>query len=191
MRFSNLYGHSLMLMPYSVPKYNTSDNTKISGGWAMEIPSFDTAGNEFIFFKGEKPADEELYLIENKDALMAAYGTDKLTSIDSITIRWTYTNSAWRRERVITKTPVDALDMTLEQAGTIGWCAIVCTQKTGYHTSTFDAANDSILFTDSIGDWNNDESVLTLDTLTGLNGETIIFKDFSFKLRDKSVFEGV
>lgn len=190
MRFSNIYGHSLMLMPYSVPKYNTADNTKISGGWAMEHPSFTTAGNEFIFFQGVKPADEDLYLIENKQQLLDTYGTDILTRIENISIQWTYNNGSWIRERVITKTPINALDMTLEQAGTIVWCAIISTQDTGYHSSTIDATKDSILFTESIADWNNDESVITLDVLTGTAGETIIFKDFSFKLRDKSVFEG-
>ncbi len=191
MRFSNIYGHSLMLMPYSVPKYNTSDNTKISGGWAMEHPSFTTSGNEFIFFQGAKPTDEDLYAIESKQQLLDTYGTDILTRIDSISINWTYTNTGWRRERIITKTPIDALDMTLEQAGTVVWCAIICTQDTGYHSNTIDTTKESILFTESIADWNNDESVITLDVMSGIAGETIIFKDFSFKLRDKSVFEGV
>jgi len=191
MRFSNIYGHSLMLMPYSVPKYNTSNNSVINGGWAIEHPSFTTAGNEFIFFQGVKPTDEELYAIENKQQLLDTYDTDILTRIDGINISWTYTNGSWQRERVITKTPIDALDMTLEQAGTIGWCAIICTQEVGYHSASIDYSQDSMLFTSSINSWNNDESVITLDVLTGDSGETVIFKDFSFKLRDKSVLEGV
>jgi hypothetical protein len=180
-----------MLMPYSVPKYNTSYNSVINGGWALEHPSFTTAGNEFIFFQGVKPTDEELYAIENKQQLLDTYGTDILTRIDNINISWTYANSSWQRERVITKTPVDALDMTLEQAGTIVWCAIICTQEVGYHSTSIDYSQDSMLFTSSIDTWNNDESVITLDVLTGDSGETVIFKDFSFKLRDKSVLEGV
>jgi len=179
------------LMPYSVPKYNTADNTVIDGGWAMEHPSFTTSGNEFIFFQGVKPTDEELYAIEDKQQLLDTYGTDILTRIDAINIEWTYINGSWQRERVIKKTPIDALDMTLEQGGTVGWCTIICTQEIGYHTNTFDDTKDLMLFTDSIGDWNNDQSVITLDVLAGAAGETIIFKDFSFKLRDKSVLEGV
>lgn len=191
MRFSNIYGHSLMLMPYSVPKYNTADNTVINGGWAIEHPTFTTAGNEFIFFQGIKPPDEELYNIVNKQQLLDAYGTDILTRISGINIEWNYINGSWQRERVIKKTPVDALDMTLEQGGTITWCAIICTQETGYNSSEIDNTNDSMLFTESIDGWNNNQSVITLDVLTGDAGETIIFKDFSFKLRDKSVLEGV
>ena len=190
MRFSNIYGHSLMLMPYAVTKYNTSDNTVISGGWAMEHPSFTTSNNEFIFFKGAKPTDEDLYLLDTKEALLTAYGADKMTSIDGISINWTYNNSSWIRERVITKTPINALDMVLEQDGTIVWCAIICTPETGYHTSVIDTERDLMLFTESVSDWNNNDSVITLDVLTGTAGETVIYKDFSFKLRDKSVFEG-
>ena len=190
MRFSNIYGHSLMLMPFSVPKYNTSDNTVISGGWAMQHPSFTTTGNEFIFFQGVKPTDDVLYNIENKQQLLDTYSADVLVRIDDININWSYVNGSWQRERVIKKTPIDALDMTMEQAGTIGWCAIICTQETGYSSAAIDT-NDSMLFTESIDSWNNDESVITLDVLTGSAGSIIIFKDFSFKLRDKSILEGV
>lgn len=190
MKFANIYGHAIMMMPYAVPKYNTSINTTISGGWAIEHPSFTTAENEFIFFSGVKPSDEELYAIDSKQQLLDTYGSNILTRISGINIEWTYNNTEWKRERLIRKTPADALDMTLEQAGTITWCAIVCTQQNTWNTTVLDTTKNSILFTSAIGGWNNDTDVITLDVLEGLQGETIIFKDFSFKLRDKSVFEG-
>ena len=191
MIFSNIYNNSMNFMPYSAPKYYQTGNASITGVTTYNHHTFSTQGNEFIFFKSAKPAD--LFTIESKQQLLDTHGADIITKLVDVQIDWIYNTTT--RERFVKK-HVDAKDMTVEQDGDIVWCAIITTQEETIVDSVvtslpIDNTKDSILFTDVIGDWTLDNSVITLDLLTGLTtGSTVVFKDFSMILRDKSINEG-
>ena len=195
MRFSNISGNALMVMPYSVPKYSQTLNTRITGATALEHHSFTTDNNDFYFFKSAKPSSEVLFAIETKDSLLADHGADLICRLENQKIVWSYNTET--RQRFIKK-DVDALDMNVEQDGDIVWCAIVCTQEETFDengnltSEPVDNTKDSIIFTDKIGDWSNTNLVITLDRLNGLlQNEIVAFKDFSFILRDKADQESI
>ena len=193
MRFANIFGHSVMVVPYSVPKLH-NENGPIAGSTILSHHSFTTDNNDFYFFKSAKPSTAELFAVETKADLLTNYGVDLIARLEGKKIDWTYDTET--KTRLITK-EIDALDMVVEQDGDVVWCAIICTQEERVDgngvliSEPIDATKDSILYTANISDWSTQNNVITLDRLTGLiKDETIIFKDFSFKLRDKSMFEG-
>ena len=79
-------------------------------------------------------------------------------------------------ERVYKKVPVDALPFTPEQDGQIKWAAIVF-------------PGEKIMYTDSVGLWDNIEACITLNSLVADTTKENILKDISLVVRDKSTYE--
>ena len=79
-------------------------------------------------------------------------------------------------ERTFKKTPVDALPFTPVQDGTIKWAVIVF-------------PGEKIMYTDSIGLWDDVDACITLNSLTAAIGTENILKDINLVVRDKSTYE--
>ena len=79
-------------------------------------------------------------------------------------------------ERVYKKTPVDALPFTPTKNGTIKWAAIVF-------------PGEKIMYTDSVGLWDNLDACITINSLTADTTKENILKDINLVIRDKSTYE--
>jgi len=192
MLFSDIFGHALSMMPVSAIRAYRYD-AKPGSTYAQYAAraylnhSFTTNGNNFYFFSGEKPSEEELFAIEDEATLLSTYADRLITRKENIDIIWNYDEKT--RERSIRK-PYDALDMTVELDGDIIWAAVVMTHHRVSGELPIDETKDNIMFTDFIGIWNDEDMVITLEKKIGcVTGETVSFKDFSFMIRDKSKYE--
>jgi len=165
MKISNFYGMSYHFTPVVLDNVN-SDSPLVN--------TTDTNGNKILFFDGSMPDDDTLYNIKSETELRAAY--TPIMEITDLNFVFTYSNG--NKKRLIKKMPVDAIETTFTADGTIGWAAIILTN---------DLENkDVILFTDSIGQWGDDDMPIIIDKYTGTVGEKNVFKDFSLILRDSS-----
>ena len=79
-------------------------------------------------------------------------------------------------QRTYKKTPVDALNFTPLSNGPIKWAAIVF-------------PGEKIMYTDSVGLWDNVEACITLNSLVADTTKENILKDISLVVRDKSTYE--
>lgn len=167
MKISNFFGISYHFTPAVLA--NVNDTTTVL------TENIVTEDNKILFFDGVMPADEDLYGIVTEAALRTAH--TPIMEVNGLQFTYTYTVS--NKKKLIKKLPVDALDVTFSGNGTIGWAAIILTGDDS-------VADDIILFTDSIGQWGDDDMPIIIDTMTGTVGDSNVFKDFSLILRDTS-----
>lgn len=174
MKVMNLPGMAYYLQPEGLD--NLGDVTKTA-----QLLYSSTA--EFIFFDGVIPTAEELRLVVDRADLITKYGARQLMSIPNITLSHTYNKD--KKQRLIKKSPIDAVECSFTAVGTIGWVAIVFNNSAGILTN-------SILFTDSLGQWGDEYSMIILDKKTATNAtDKNVFKDVSLIVRDNSSYEGV
>ena len=167
MKLLNFFGISYHFTPKLVG--NINDTTKTL------TETMTTTNNKILFFNGAMPTDDTLYEIITETALRSAY--TPIMEVSGLTFTYTYTKDT--KKKLIKKTPVDALDLTFTGSGTIGWAAVVLTDDNS-------VTDDIIIFTDSLGQWGEDDKPIILDKFTGVTGDKNIFKDFSLILRDVS-----
>lgn len=202
MKYSNIYNFSMTVCPRSIKAYNSSGIFSLSNNNAYFRYKYNnnprntdctTQGNSFYLFSGTKPSYDVLKLVDTKDKLLTDYGSNLVARLENQPIEWTY--DLITKTRTVRKKP-NAENIIAEIDGDITWAAIVCTPSTsGDNVATFepiDTTKDSIIFTNTLGTWDDTDTVITMSKLNGIiTGEEIIFKDFSFRLRDKADFEGV
>lgn len=167
MKLLNFFGISYHFMPKVLG--NVNDTTKTL------TETMTTTGNKILFFNGSMPSDDTLYAFTTESALRGAY--TPIMEVSGLSFTYTYTKDT--KKKLIKKTPVDALDLTFTGTGTIGWAAIILADD---GTVT----DDIILFTNSLGQWGEDDKPIILDKFTGVTGDKNVFKDFSLILRDVS-----
>jgi hypothetical protein len=166
MRISNFYGVSHYFMPQVI-------------GHTTVVDSLEKDGNKILFFDGALPDAETLYTYGTEEELLTAH--TPIMEITGLTFAYTYTVED--KKKMIKKIPVDAIDVEFTGDGTIGWAAIVLAGDTG-------VSDNMIMFTDSIGNWGEDDNPIIIEKMTGVTGDTNTFKDFSLVLRDSSSYEG-
>lgn len=136
-----------------------------------------TDGNyvsDFIFINGPMPEASVLKEIVTIDEFNALFGTEIIYKFTGLNVNTIFSFGV--NERFFKKTPVDALPFISLKTGSIGWVAIVM-------------PGNRIIFTDSIGLWDDEEAVITLSSKECVQGQENIFKDFNLVIRDKSTFE--
>lgn len=167
MKVANFFGMSYHFTPRVLNNINdttTAVNTSV-----------EQTGNKILFFDGAMPADDVVYAIETEADLRGTY--TPIMEIDDLKFVYTYTIE--NKKKLIKKLPVDAIETTFTGDGTIGWAAVILEDDRG--------SNDKIiLFTDSIGQWGEDDKPIIIDKMTGVAGDKNVFKDFSLILRDTS-----
>lgn len=174
MKVLNLPGMAYHLHPLGLD--NLGDTTKVSQ------LSF-SASTDIIFFDGIMPSANELRLVIDKPDLINKYGTRQLMQVNNIVLSHTYNKD--KKQRLIKKTPIDAVECQFSAVGSIGWCAIIFNDTNGIATS-------SLLFTDSIGQWGDEYSMIILDKKTSVAvSDKNVFKDISLIVRDSSNYEGM
>lgn len=171
MKALNFYGLSYSF----TPKDNAITDNVIETGYSMP-------GNKIYFLKdglvpyADQAKRDELYLIQTANDIETIYADDILFVVPNLTFAYTY-NTA-KKQRLIQKTPVDALELPFAATGTVAYCAIVMKDQV--------SGVESVVFTNSIGEWGNQTAPVIIDALTGVIGQTQIFKDLSIVLRDTS-----
>ena len=122
---------------------------------------------------GDMPPAEFLEEIASAAELVASFPqvTKKFTGL-SISTTYDYGIN----ERTFTKTPVDALTFTPEQAGDIKWAAIVF-------------PGEKIMYTDSVGEWDDVEACITVMSVATVTTTENVLKDINLVVRDKSTYE--
>lgn len=91
-------------------------------------------------------------------------------------LSFTSTFDSTIQQRTYVKTPIDAIPFTPLINGTIGWFMMITT-------------GNKMIFGDSVGNWDNATSNLTVDNLVCLTSQENILKDLNFIIRDKSSYE--
>ena len=122
---------------------------------------------------GDMPPAEFLEEIASAAELVASFPqvTKKFTGL-SISTTYDYGIN----ERTFTKTPVDALPFTPEQAGDIKWAAIVF-------------PGEKIMYTDSVGEWDDIDGCITVMSVATVTTTENVLKDINLVIRDKSTYE--
>jgi hypothetical protein len=174
----------------------TFSHPSLSKPFAEDFKNNKTIG-EFYFFNSEMPDENDLIQIQNKDELLNEYGDNLILSYipnnkdlsldrDKKNIYILYEDSM--DTRIYKKTP-NAIDLIAKQDGDIKWGAVIIKK---FDKDDLDETQENyILFSDSVGTWENIDNVFIFSKLTSLKkDEEIIFKDFSFKIRDIYKYEG-
>ena len=174
MRTNNIFGMAYHFCPRDLNVRGTA--TEVSRGTTLV-----TEGNRIYLMIGEMPTTEELYQIGTADEFEVAYGDNIAYQLSGL--QFTYTYDKRNKERVIRKTPVDAIHFDMEVTGTIGWFMVVLTDVDGTN-GTAEAPEDTLFFSDSIGIWTDTERAVMLESLPGISGEENIFKDFVLSIQD-------
>lgn len=122
---------------------------------------------------GDIPPTEFLEEITSEAELLATF-PDVAYTFNSLSIATDYDFGI--NQRTYRKTPVDALPFTPVAAGDIKWAAIVF-------------PGEKIMYTDSIGLWDNYAAGITLSATTVDTVNECILKDINMVIRDKSTYE--
>lgn len=178
MRANAVHGLNYHFFPGDLS--NKLDSTIIESGLNKVM----SGSNQIHLFVGEMPAEEELYAFDSIDSIIDStngYGAQLAASIgvmegDSFEINYTYDRA--RKERVIKKWPVNAKNYEIQTGGAITWAAIRIEGVTPTE------GKDQIIFTDAIGSWKDNETIILLDKIVVAAGDQVEFKDFTFASRD-------
>ena len=122
---------------------------------------------------GDMPPAEFLEEIASAAELVASF-PQVTKKFNGLSIATTYDYGI--NERTFTKTPVDALTFTPEQAGDIKWAAIVF-------------PGEKIMYTDSVGEWDDVEACITVMSVATVTTTENVLKDINLVVRDKSTYE--
>ena len=165
MRAINFFGTTSCLVP------------KTDGSLPLATVEGKFTNNKMIFFGGAVPSTDELYTYSTEAELTTVY-----TPIAQISgVIFDYYQDNTNLKRTIKKNP-DVKDLPYETDGTITWCAIVLDENVNQ-------SDDAMLFTDSIGTVEEEGKYITLESLTGVTGDTNLLRDFSVILTEKSTSE--
>ena len=189
MRYSHLFrGKASAFIPMKLTHHDTDYLSDFNNSYNGVVVSSTTSllGNDLsnckvIFFDMDMPSDEEVFDIKNEDILMENYADNEICRLEGITLHTIFDGN--KHERTYYKTPIDAIEMETKKAGEIK-SAVVILPTVG-STDWFDEDEQFLFFTNSIDGWNNNDKMITVDKMTSEEqGDIIIFKDFSFKLKD-------
>jgi uncharacterized UPF0160 family protein len=124
---------------------------------------------------------------ENKDGLFYFNTISQVTdeykdmlafSITDIDLKLTYDKVNHRR--IIKKWPVDAVEYESTKTGALAWAAIKLTADDAI-------IGDTIIFVDGITPWDEENTIILVDSLDVTSGESVLVKDVTISLKD--VFE--
>jgi hypothetical protein len=169
MRTSNIFGMAYHFLPRDIS--NRSTGTEVSRGTSLS-----TSGNVIYFMSGTMPDADTLYEIGDVDTFETNFAGQISGKISGLTFVYSYDKR--NKERVIRKTPVDALHWTMTSTG-IGWFAVKLTD-----VDTSVSGEDTMFFSDSIGEWNDTERAIIIESKTAISGQENIFKDFVLSIQD-------
>lgn len=128
--------------------------------------------NVYLMIDDMPPADF-LEEIASEAELLSSFPQDTF-KFTGLSIQTTFDFGI--NERVYKKTPVDALPFTPTQNGNIKWAAIIF-------------PGEKIMYTDSVGLWDNLDACITINSLTADTTKENILKDINLVVRDKSTYE--
>jgi hypothetical protein len=193
MIFCGLQGYVSFLQPYPA-KFNEHiidqvvfEDENVIGSDLLHQDKYDsiTEGNRILIFNNDMPNDDELYEIETEEQLREKFGDNIIFDFE-IDLRNIYDMNTLTRK--IYKNIPDSFKIEALKDGDAKWFAIILTP---YDETLETDGKDYILFFDSIGLW-DENKVMTLEKTTNLSqGERILFKDFSFEIREKLIYFGV
>jgi len=193
MIFYGLQGYASFLQPYPA-KFNEHkidqvvfEDENIIGADLLHQDKYNmvTSNNKIIIFNNDMPSDDELYQIETENNLKEKY-KDNIIFEFSIDLKNIYDMNTVTRK--IYKNYHDSFKIEALNSGDAKWFALIMEP---YDKNLENDNRDYILFFDSIGTW-NENKVLTLEKKSNIEqGEKIIFKDFSFSIREKLTIFGV
>jgi len=193
MIFYGLQGYASFLQPYPA-KFNEHkiyqvvfEDENIIGADLLHQDKYNmvTSNNKIIIFNNDMPSDDKLYQIETEDNLKEKY-KDNIIFEFFIDLKNIYDMNTVTRK--IYKNYHDSFKIEALNSGDAKWFALIMEP---YDKNLENDNRDYILFFDSIGTW-NENKVLTLEKKSNIEqGEKIIFKDFSFSIREKLTIFGV
>lgn len=128
---------------------------------------------DLYLMQGTMPAANVLENIATSSELTSSY-SNYIYKFSGLSISTIYSDIT--AERSFKKTPVDALEFNALSTGTVSWAVIVF-------------SGEKMMFTDSIGNWDNDEAVITINNLNCVQNEQNILKDINLIIREKSTYE--
>ena len=115
MRVSNFFGMSYHFTPRVLDNINNVHGTITT--------TVEQEGNKVLFFNGTMPSDDTVYNVGSESELMSTYGADLLMEITDL--KFAYTYNLGTKKKLVKKLPVDAIETTFINSGTIGWAAII------------------------------------------------------------------
>lgn len=192
MIFYGLQGYGQFLQPYPakfvehIPEQVIFENEE-DYNELLHNNKFDmtTLNNKIIVFNNDMPSDDELYNIETEEDLKNIYNENVLFEFE-IDIRNIFDGDTMSRK--IFKSNPDSFEIEAQTNGDAKWFALILTP---YDENVENDNKNYILYFDSIGTW-DENKVLILEKKVGIEqGEKILFKDFSFELREKLIYFGV
>lgn len=136
-----------------------------------------TDGNyvsDFYFMDGPIPDSNILKEIVAQEDFLTLYSDKIIYKFTGLNVNTIFSFGV--NERFYKRTPVDALPFIAGKDGSIGWVAIVM-------------PGNRIMFTDSIGLWDDQEAAITVSSYDCVLGQENIFKDFNLVIRDKCTYE--
>lgn len=176
MRTNNIFGMAYHFCPRDLSARGTS--TEVNRGTSLV-----TENNKIYMMRGAMPLTDDLYNISTTDEFETAYGNDIVYTFDGL--QFTYSYDKRNKERVIRKTPIDALDFTMEIDGPITWFAVVLTDVDGLiYEEDGTTPQHTMFFSDSIGIWSDTERAIIVESLEGVQNDANIFKDFVLSIQD-------
>lgn len=173
---NNLIGTAANFIPRNVAVKKTKANIDL-------LTNFSTTGNRIALFTGAMPDINELYEGQLLDTIISNYNDKHVATIDNL--GFTYLYDFVKKERTIKITLPNALDFTSKVDGTIGWYAIKLTEATGEAV----VGEEVLIFSDSIGLWEDTSRSIVVDQLDVTIGSTNIFKSFLLSFKDSITSE--
>lgn len=170
MRTSNIFGIAYHFIPRDLSN-RTTEAEVIRG------TSIVTENNVIYIMSGEMPTTDELYEIGTAALFETTYASQIAAKITGL--QFTYSYNRQTKERIIRKTPVDAIHFNMLVNGPIGWYAVKLTDVDA-NTS----GEESLFFSDSIGIWSDTERAVIMESLAADATQENIFKDFVLSIQD-------
>ena len=171
MRTSNIYGLAYHFIPKDIPLRDTQ--AEVAAGLDKV-----TQGNVVYIMTGTMPPSSDLYEINDTTEFETLYTNNIATKFENIEMTYSYHKRS--KERIIKKTPVDALDFTMNVSGPITWFAIKLTDWDGDRED----GEQTFIFSDSIGLWDDLERAMIVESMAASVGDANIFKDFVLSIQD-------
>ena len=135
-----------------------------------------TTSNNIYFFEGAMPDPTVLQVYSDINKLLSDYSTKLAGKLENFDIKYTYDTKD--RTRKLQKMPVDALKITANATGALGW-AVIDLQSVAISVSF-----NSLIFTDAIGGWDDAEQSILVSNTSVVAGESFTLKDISITMRD-------
>lgn len=169
MKIKNTTGLALHFFPMLLN--DKKDRTKVN----IAINS-SYSGNKIAFFIGDMPAADVLYQKTSYADILTTYNANLAFKIDDMELTYTYDKD--KKERIVQKTPVDAVEYNSLKTGTLGWCAIQLVPQTP------NINGDYIIYSNNLGTWSSNNIIAMFEKLECEVNKPILFKDLTISIKD-------